>query len=115
MGVRQQMTMRLYTERNSAALNPWGTKAAPVWNDHLSGESCWVFVKSGGEQDKLSQVRNVYKISMLVPVDTDINEADRVKQITNRRGTELYGRMKIVGIAYKHEYKSVILKEWGGE
>ena len=113
--ILQRMVYRLYTERATTTTNDWGTKSAPVWSDNLSGVSCWIYPTSGGQRDTQQAVKDVYQYTMVVPKDRDILDGDRVKQITDKLGNVKYGRMKIIGILDRREYKEVLLTAWSGE
>jgi hypothetical protein len=48
---------------------------------------------------------------MIVPVDTDVNVADRVAKVTNRRGTLLYdGPMRIESVGRRQDHLELMLE-----
>ena len=84
---RTRMTMRAVIQRDTAtSTDDHGQPAVPVWSAGTSTPCyCW--------QEKMTEVIDVNKtaildqLRMMLPTGTDVTRADRVLNVTDRRGT----------------------------
>lgn len=102
MAARGAMRHRATIQRDGAAgSDDWGNPAEPDWQDHLTELSCRAWFNAGKE---LAGTVNavVEDRRMIIPVGTDVTEADRVTAVTDRQGNPIPGfegthRIEVVG------------------
>ena len=112
--VRFRMTHRALVERNvtAATQDTYGNEQAATWVTHISAQPCYYWqpatmrAESQGERNVL-----VYGHQVVMPLDTDITEADRINGISDRCGrvvsADVFG---ITGIARKPDHLLLTLE-----
>ena len=98
MGARQRMTMRAYIERNDASANVYGHKSVPDWQS-LSTTPCRVWSTRGDARHTPQVDMDAERFEGIMPIDTDVTSDDRLLKVTDREGSQLYGKMVIDSIA----------------
>lgn len=109
------MTHRCTIQRDAkhaTNLDEWGNDEPPVWGDAVTqtGISCRYWYDDAatimdGEKRIMSAARYV-----LLPIDTDVTEDDRVSTITDRRGRVLVeGPLRIDSLG-AHELDHLVAK-----
>ena len=91
--IRSRMTHRCTIERNqTVALDANGNEQAAVWATHIADQPCYYYHSRRwvAEQQGERNVR-VYGHQALLPLGTDVDEADRINGISDRRGTIVAG------------------------
>jgi hypothetical protein len=69
---------------NAATDDGWGNPQTPDWQDHLTDVPCRVVVDAGREPVDSDRTVVLVDMRLLVPLDTDVTESDRVSEITER-------------------------------
>lgn len=112
--VRFRMTHRAAVERNVIAntQDTYGNEQVAIWVTHISAQPCYYWqpaamrAESQGERNVL-----VYGHQVLMPLGTDITEADRINGIYDRCGrvvsADVFG---ITGIARKPDHLLLTLE-----
>lgn len=85
MSARLNMTMRCTIQRNGAATDDWGQPGAPGWADTLADQPCFAWVQKGTEVMD-NKVVVIHDLHVLLPLDTDVTEADQIVEVTDRQG-----------------------------
>jgi hypothetical protein len=92
--------------------DPYGNHELPSWQTHLSDLHCrWWFqatrtIMNGDTQQEV-QVRK-----LVVPLDTDVTEDDRVLEVVDRRGRQLsVGPMRIDSVGDRLDHKVLTMVE----
>jgi len=105
-------------ERDSALSTPsaWNAPSTPSWSNHLAAVPCrsWAGSSGGGagSGESVTTARTAVLLDrrVVVPLGTDVTEADRVASITYR-GTELLdGPMLIEAVVNRTDHLELILK-----
>lgn len=115
MTARNSMTHRCQIDRNAAlegAPDPYGSPATPQWALLTTGVPCrWWFegtrtVLDGGSQKEVSRRK------LIVPLETDVTEDDRVAWVHDQRGRELAdGPMRIDSVGRRADHKVLTMVE----
>lgn len=92
MSSRQRMTMRATIERDSASAGNWGSSSKPTWTTLTSNLACYAYVSRGGTRHGTDATVETQVLVVLVPLGTDVTANDRISTITDRQGTELFGK-----------------------
>ena len=112
-GARGSMTMRCTIERNSVSVlvddynNPVPAEFVPLAAD----VPCRAWVKAGrtiidGEKSVVIEDRRV-----LLPLTTDVTEADRISSITDRLGNAIFGPVRIDHIGTTKDHLELLVTE----
>ncbi len=109
--VRSQMTHRCLIERNTqTGTDPQGNALAPTWSTHLSDQACKLWQRPDDEIIDGRRTVVAESIRLVLPVATDVTEADRVNGVTDRRGaTVLAGVMNIRSVVKKASHLELSL------
>lgn len=109
---RSVMTMRAKIERDYATgTDPYNNKVSPTWEVAHEFLPCYLYTGRAREVIDGQKTVLIAEHKMLVPLDTDITEADRVVSIKNRATTELLGQtMGITAIIRRNGHLEVVLE-----
>jgi len=107
--------MRATVQRDSRVTNDYGDSGAPNWETHLSALACHAWNKPGGQTSGITYgdeaVTSDYYPVMIVPLGTDITETDRVYEIQDLRGNQLFGTMTITVVLRRPGHLEVRMKD----
>ena len=94
MSTRSRMVHRCLIERRlSTALDAYGNEQPATWDIHSRSQPCYYWQPPGrGEQVGPVNV-NVYVHQLLLPLGTDVTEADRINGIYDRAGQPVAARV----------------------
>lgn len=111
MTARSRMTYRALVERiDKPNTDPWGG-GAPSWSTHYAALPCYPWSRVKREAVDADRSAVVEDLRMIVPVGTDITEADRVNGITDRLGaTHLPGLYNVRAVQVRATHKEVALE-----
>lgn len=106
------MTQRATIERDMAAgTDDWGNPLEPVWSTHLTGVPCRTWFTTGREVSGPEKTAVVEDRRLIVPLGTDVTEADRVAQIADRQGTVLHsGPIAIEKVGRREDHLDLMLE-----
>lgn len=114
--VVSKMRHRADIERDaSTGTNDWNTAPSPDFQTHLSGVKCFAWSTSRKElvDDVKTAVFEVLRCIM--PLATDVTEADRITAIKDRSGTTvLSGPLRIEAVQRQHTHLELILERIDG-
>lgn len=116
MSARQMMIHRATIERNFATDDPLGQPGPPDWQIIGIDVPCRVWAGTGGGRRTVIENRQQVTVDMpgaIFPLDTDIDEAGRIRQVTDRRGNELFGMMAIDGVLRRKDHLEVRIRDYG--
>lgn len=107
--VRRRMTHRVVIERDTTtARNPHGGKSTPTWSEHLPALPCFFYREKRSSSEESERTRGTIHhdmLRLLVPLGTDITEADRLNGVTERDGTVIEaGPMNITSVLHSHTH-----------
>ena len=103
------MTHRALVERNTTTTRTaYGGKNVPTWSSHIPSMPCFFYRegRSASEQAERSRGTILHDmLRLLVPLGTDITEADRINGVTKRDGTVIEGGpMRITSVLNSHTH-----------
>jgi hypothetical protein len=112
--VRFRMTHRALVQRdaNAGTQDAYGNEQAASWATQIAAQACYYWQPATGRAESQGE-RNVliYGHQVVMPLETDITEADRINGITDRRGrvvsADVFG---ITGIARKPDHLLLTLE-----
>ncbi len=108
---RGQMTQRALVERATYTTDAYG-QAVPTWATHIAAQACYYWEPSA-QVGTITGARNAdsYSHRLLVPLDTDITEEDRINGIADRRATVITARVfRITQLVRKREHLLLVLE-----
>ena len=115
--IGRRFTMRAHVERNVATgRNGWGQPVAEDFQP-LAELPCFAWVpKAGVDIVDGKKVALQQDVRMMFALGADVDAADRIAKITDRRGGTLHhGPLRIEGeIDFKHNHREVALVRVGG-
>ena len=115
--MRGRMRQRVTFERNFSVLQAgttdidgFGQKLGD-WRE-LCTVSCWAWQGATSRKTTVGEVRTVTVDSpgMVIPLGTDVTEADRVKLVTDRNGLQLMGVMGIEFVSTRQTHMELSLR-----
>lgn len=105
------MTMRATIERNGAAANDYGSPGPASWAT-LATVACYAWHLSGTDRFGAPIAFVGKRSRAIVPLGTDVTEADRIATIKDRAGTEIFGAMDIETVEIRRRHIELGLKEF---
>lgn len=106
---RLSLTHRATTQRPSSGTDTWGTPDVPEWNDRLTDLPCRLWTSAGREViANTSTIVVVEDLRMIVTVDTDVTEQDRISAVTDR-GAELVAGASIRAVLRLSDHLELVL------
>lgn len=102
------MTHRALLQRDiQTTTNPHGHKGPPSWATHVAALPCFLYVaavgRSGREAVAAERTAAVRSYALLVPLDTDVTERDRVNGVTRRDGEVILSGVMNIRAVTRHE------------
>ena len=116
MSVRSQMVMRATIERNFAPDDEYGQPGPPAWQIIANDVPCRVWYARGASRRtevKDKQTITVEQPGGIMPLSTDVNEKDRVRQVTDRQGKVLFNVLYIDAVMRRIDHWSIRFKGYG--
>lgn len=111
---RLSLTHTCTIQRSTATTDDWGNPGPPVWADHLVDQPCRHWATAGREVvANTTTVVVVEDLRLLLPLGTDVTEADRVTSILYRGGTVQDGPLDIRGLLAHQDHLELILVQVG--
>lgn len=109
------MTHRATIERDtSSTADAWGNPVAPVWAAHLTDLACRVWFDTESEVLDGNKTATVERRKMIVPIGTDVTEADRVAIVEDRLGATLFsGPAGIESVGRRRDHLVLTLEAVG--
>ncbi len=114
------MTHRATVQRNTpAGTDGFGGPGAAVWGSHIAALHCWFYAKGsvGVEREVIDGDKSVTLGShkLLIPLGTDITEADRITAIDDRLGVSIMANtMRIHSVTHRHNHLELEVEEVSG-
>ena len=112
---RTRMRMRAFVQRDTRVTNDYGDEGIQDWQVQYSSLPCHAWNKKGESGGKINFgepiVSSNYFPVMIVPVDSDIKETDRVYNIKNKRDKILFGTMDITAVLRRSDHLEVRMKD----
>lgn len=110
--VRSRMIHRTTIERNTGSIDDdLGAEEIPDWDTpHLEDQPCFFYAIAGQEilEDRAVQLA---KLRMLLPLDTDVHEGDRINGVVDRLGNDIFtGIMMIRSVLPHHSHLELDLE-----
>lgn len=106
------MVFRCSIQRDQADdADDWNQRGEPDWQPHLEDVPCYVRTTAGREPAEAATTPVLIDRRILVPLGTDVTEADRIASITDRDDGELFGTMGIEGVLRHHTHVEVLVEQ----
>jgi hypothetical protein len=112
VSTRLALTQRCTIERdaNAATAGAWGTPSAPDWQSHITDVPCRVWATTGSETvANGTTVTPVEDVRVIVPLGTDVTDADRIASVTYRGGTAQDGPLGIRAMLARRDHLELVL------
>lgn len=107
---RVSLKHRCTIERNvTVAANAWGNAAAPVWQTNLSDLPCRLWTTAGREVVDATTTVVVEDMRLIVALNTDITEEDRIANVTYRGDTIAVGPIGIRAVMRHQDHLEIVL------
>lgn len=114
MSARAQMTMRATVQRDSSKEgdpDSWGHSEEPDWDDHLEDVPCRVWFNSEREVTDGQKTAAIEDRRAIMPLGTDVTEGDRIANVTDRLGAELFdGPIRIESVGRRQDHLALMLE-----
>lgn len=111
MSARAVMVMRCQIERAQTILDGAGGRTQS-WLAHLTDVPCRMWFRTGSEVVVSDRVRRPNMRIVIVPTDTDVTAADRVRSIVDRRaGTIFEGPAMIDSVGRRQDHIELMLTD----
>lgn len=104
---------RCTIQRDAAATDPaWGTPGAPDWQNHLVDVPCRARDEGGREPEPVDDTRTAVFLGrrIMVPLGTDVTEADRVSAVTHRGQTVMDGPMGVEAVLVRRTHLELMVE-----
>ena len=97
-------------DANAGTSDAWGTPNPPDWQAHLSDQPCRTWATAGREVvTDTTTIVVVEDVRLIVPLGTDVTEADRVASVTYRGGTIQDGPLGIRAVLVNADHIELLL------
>jgi hypothetical protein len=110
---RVNLTHRCVIERDVNAGDTddgWGNPSPPDWRTHLVAQPCRVWATVGQEVvANTTTVVPVEDVRLIVPLGTDVTEADRVAAVTDRGAIVQVGPLQIRAVLARQDHLELVL------
>jgi hypothetical protein len=115
VGSRVALTHRCVIERDAAgSTNGWGTPDSPDWQPHLTDLPCRGWTTVGVEKTDATTTAVVEDMRLIVSLDTDVTERDRVGSVTSRGVTIIAGPVGIRVVLARKDHLELVLVRVSG-
>lgn len=89
------MTHRALVQRDTGtAVNRYNQRQPDAWTTHLAAMPCFFYTSPSrtqvGEAVVVERTAVIEQLRMLVPLDADVTERDRIASVTDREGNAIY-------------------------
>jgi len=115
MSARQRMTMRCTTQRNAETdTDGYGLPATPDDDDYLTDLACFVWYTKGGSRRTKVEDKTTLTLDtahMICPSGTDVLKSDRIGEVRDRLGAQLFGAFTIDSIHRRSDHFELLLAE----
>lgn len=82
----------------------WGNANAPDWHDHVVDLPCFAWTTTGHETADVVSDVEVESLKMIVPLGTDVNQQDRLGDITERDVVVVKGPISIRSVFAQQDH-----------
>lgn len=107
---RVSLTHRCTIERNTTTTtNPHGTPDKATWQPHLTDYPCRLGLTAGREVIDEKTTAVIEDMRLIVTVDTDVTEKDRVSVVTYRGSVFAAGPIGIRAVLRRHDHLELVL------
>ena len=108
---RMSLRHRCTIERDTNADSPdsWGAADSPVWATNLTDLACRLAINAGRETVDATTSVVIQDIRLIVTLDTDVTERDRVGDVTDRGATILAGPTGIRAVLRHQDHIELVL------
>jgi hypothetical protein len=108
---RVALRQRCTIERDVASVDDgWGQPGPPDWQPHLEDVPCRTWVEAGREPVDLGRTATFIDRRIIVAVDIDVTERDRVAEVTERGDVVLDGPMGIEAILRRPDHLELVVE-----
>lgn len=111
---RVALTHRCDIERDAATAGSWGGTGEPDWESSITDLPCYASTSAAREPIDADRTVVVEDLRMLVPVDTDVTERDRVGDVTDRGSVIYPGPMGIEAVLRFPTHLELVLQRIRG-
>lgn len=97
-------------DANAATDDGWGNPQPPSWQTHLVDLACRAWATAAREPVDDEKTIVVEDRRMMVPLDADVTEKDRIATVTHRGATILEGPMGIEAVVRRRDHIELVLE-----
>lgn len=109
MSARSVMGQRCSIQRQ-VDVSDQGGGYTSEWQTHLEGVPCRTWFVSGAEDVRGSQMVAAAIQVLIVPLETDVTEADQIREVVDRKGLTLVrGPLRIDAMGVRRDHKELRL------
>ena len=111
------MTHRATVQRNTpAGTDGFGGPGVASWGAHIAALKCWLYTKSEREVIDGEKSATLGSHKLLIPLGTDITEADRITAVDDRLGGSIVANtMRIHSVTHRHNHLELVVEEVSGD
>jgi len=113
---RLQLTQRATVMRDAGAGTPddWGSQQpTPNWQSHIPDLACRAWTSAGREAVDATTIAVVEDMRLLCSLDTDVTEADRIDDVTERGDVVIAGPVGIQAVLRHKDHLELVLTRIG--
>ncbi|MEQ9093118.1 MAG: hypothetical protein RLN63_03355 [Miltoncostaeaceae bacterium] len=111
VSTRLALVQRCTIQRDAATVEPaWGQPGAPDWQDHAADVPCRAVTDAGREPVDEGRTATFVTRRVLVPLGTDVTEADRVSAVTERGQVVMDGPMGIEAVLARSTHLELMVE-----
>jgi hypothetical protein len=108
IGFRHRCTIQ--RDDNAGTDDGWGNPLAPDWQDHETDVPCRVVVDAGREPVDHDRTVTLVDMRLLLPLDTDVTERDRVSSVIERGAEYHEGPLGIEAVLRRRTHLELVLR-----
>jgi hypothetical protein len=108
IGFRHRCTIQ--RDANAATDDGWGNPQTPDWQDNSTDVPCRVVVDAGREPVDSDRTVVLVDMRLLVPLDTDVTEDDRISEIQERGADYVDGPLGVEAVLRRRTHLELALR-----
>jgi len=96
-------------ERATSAPDSWGNPGPPTWTSLVTDLPCRVWTNAGREAVDATTVAVIEDMRLIVTLDTDVTEQDRISVVKYRGDTIVTGPVSIRAVLRHQDHLELVL------
>lgn len=112
VATRLSLKHRCSILRDAASTDEWGNAEPPDWQTVYSGVHCRAWNDAGREAVTNERTVVVLDLRMIVPLGTDVGEADRIGDIIERETVIFAGPFAVEAVLRRPDHLELLLEKY---